>query len=163
MSAEVWFARRGASLIATDEDSRKVIERLDDGECQCFKRIGVRDPVMHKRYWALMTSIAKNCRRIEIDREDGKPVFMPIYNKGHAHAAMKLCTGLYDALPVGSTGFCVRVPHSTSFDAMTPDEWLLYWPTVLEVCVEKVAPEIEVPEARDDMLRYVERWMREAA
>lgn len=163
MSSHVWFARRGDVLIPTDEDSRKVLQRLKQGECDCFKRIGVRDPVMHRRYWALMTDLPKKIRQIEIDREDGKPVHMPIYNKGHAHAAMKLCTGLYDALPVGATGYCVRVPHSTNFDEMTPDEWMLYWPNVLEVCVERVAPEIQVPEARDDLLRYVERWAQEAA
>lgn len=163
MSTGVWFARRGDTLIATDDESAKVLQRLKQGECDCFKRIGVRDPVMHKRYWALMTSLPKKVRRIEIDKQDGKPVYMPIYNKDHAHAAMKLCTGLYDALPVGGTDFCVRVPHSTNFDSMTPDEWMLYWPTVLEVCLEKIAPEIELPEARDDMLRYVERWAQEAA
>lgn len=162
-SAYVWFARQGEMLGATDDDGRKIIHRLSDGECQCFKRIGVRDPVMHKRYWALMTDLPKKVGQIEIDHVDGKPVCMPIRNKNHAHAAMKLCTGLYDALPVGGSDFCVRVPHSTSFEEMTPDEWLLFWPAVLEVCVDKVAPAIEVPEARDDMLRYIERWHREAA
>jgi hypothetical protein len=163
VSAEIWFARRGDILIPTDDDSRKVIERLHDGECQAFKRIGVRDPVMHRRYWALMTAIGRNVRRIEIDRLRGQPVYMPIFNKDNAHTAMKLCTGLYDTLPVGGSDYCVRVPHSTGFNEMTPDEWLLYWPEVLEVCVDKVSPEIEVPEARDDMLRYVERWQQEAA
>ena len=76
---------------------------------------------------------------------------------------MKICTGLYDAVPIQGTQFALRVPHSTNFDEMTSDEWLLYWPSVLEVCVEKVAPMIEIPEARDDMLRYVERWALEAA
>jgi hypothetical protein len=163
MSSEVWFARRGESLIATDDDSRKVIERLDEAECQCFKRIGVRDPVAHRRYWALMSDLPKKVRRIEIDRLGGQPVYMPIFNKGNAHTAMKLCTGLYDTLPLGGSDYCVRVPHSTGFESMTADEWLLYWPEVLEVCVEKVAPAIEIPEARDDMLRYIERWHREAA
>jgi hypothetical protein len=163
VSNHVWFVRQGAGLFGTDEDSRKVIERLDDGECQAFKRIGVRDPVMHRRYWALCTLIAKNVRRIEIDRLGGQPVYMPIFTKENAHTAMKLCTGLYDTLPVGGSDYCVRVPHSTSFTEMTPDEWLLYWPEVLEVFVEKVSPEIEIPEARDDALRYVERWQREAA
>ena len=163
MSNEVWFVRQGAGLFPTDEDSRKVIARLDDGECQAFKRIGVRDPVMHRRYWALMTDLPKKVRRIEIDRVEGKPAYMEIHHKGHAHAAMKICTGLYDAIPIEGTQFALRVPHSTNFDEMTPDEWLLYWPEVLNVCVEKVAPEIEIPEARDDMLRYVERWAREAA
>lgn len=162
MSGE-WFVRQGAGLFATDEDSRKVIERLDDGECGYFKRIGVRDPVMHRRYWALMTDLPKKVRRIEIDSVEGKPAYMDILHRRHAHAAMKICTGLYDAIPIEGTQFALRVPHSTNFDEMTPDEWLLYWPEVLEVCVEKVAPVIEIPEARDDMLRYVERWAREAA
>jgi hypothetical protein len=163
VSSHVWFVRQGAGLFQTDEESRKVIERLSDGECQAFKRIGVRDPVMHRRYWALMTDLPKKVRKIEIDRVEGKPAFMDIFHKRHAHAAMKICTGLYDAIPIEGTQFALRVPHSTNFDEMTPDEWLLYWPEVLNVCVEKVAPVIEIPEARDDMLRYVERWGREAA
>lgn len=163
MSRGVWFARQGDVLIATDEPSRKAIQRLKPGECDCFKPLGVRDPVMHKRYWALMTSLPKKVRRIEIDRVEGKPAYMDIFHKGHAHAAMKICTGLYDAIPIEGTQFALRVPHSTNFDEMTPAEWLLYWPEVLNVCVEKVAPVIEIPEARDDMLRYVERWAREAA
>lgn len=163
MSSGNWYVRHGEGLFATDEDGAKVIHRLQEGECDFFKRIGVRDPVMHKRYWALMTSLPKKIRRLEIDRVEGKPAYMDILHKGHAHAAMKICTGLYDAIPIEGTQFALRVPHSTNFDEMTPDEWLLYWPQVLEVCVEKVAPIIEVPEARDDMLRYVERWAREAA
>lgn len=163
VSAEIWFARQGDVLIATDTDSRKVIDRLQPGECQPFKRIGVRDLTMHHRYWALMTVIAKNVRRIEIDRLGGQPVYMPIFNKDNAHTAMKLCTGLYDTLPVGGSDYCVRVPHSTGFNEMTPDEWLLYFPEVLEVVAEKVAPNIEIPEARDDILRSVERWHREVA
>lgn len=158
-----WLAREGEWLIATDEDSRKTIRRLEPGECGCFKRVGVRDLQMHRRYWALMELTAKNVRRIEIDRLRGQPVYMPIFNKGNAHTAMKLCTGLYDTLPVGGSDYCVRVPHSTNFEEMTPDEWLLFWPEVLEVFVEKVAPSIEVPEARDDALKYVERWAQEAA
>jgi hypothetical protein len=163
VSTEVWFARRGESLIATDEDSRKVIHRLDEGECQCFKRIGVRDPVMHRRYWAMMSQTAKHVRRIEIDRLAGQPVYMPIFTSYNAHTAMKLCTGLYDTLPVGGSDYAVRVPHSTNFESMTPDEWLLYWPQVLEVLNEKVTPYIEIPEARDDMMRSIERWQSEAA
>lgn len=163
MSGEVWFARSGAMLMATDEDSREAIDCLHEGECKAFKPVGVRDPVMHKRYWALCGSLPKKARRIEIDRVDGKPVYMPIRTKHDAHTAFKLCTGLYDLLPVEGTDYAIRVPHSTNFESMTSDEWLPYWISVLEVCVEKIAPEIEAPEARDDMLRYVERWTREAA
>lgn len=160
---EVWLARVNDALIATDEDGRKVIHRLSPGECKAFKPVGVRDPLSHRRYWAMCTQTAKWVRRIEIDQQDGKPVYMPIHNKNHAHTAFKLCTGLYDVLPVEGTDYAIRVPHSTSFEEMTPEQWLEYWPKVLDVLLEKVAPEIEVPEARSEMLMSIERWQAEAA
>lgn len=162
---EIWFARgHGDTLIPTDEDGVKAIQRLADGECKAFRPIGVRDPQSHRRYWAMMTETAKNVKRIEIDRVDGKPVYMRLFgDKSRAHSAMKLCTGLFDTLPVGGTDYEIRVPRSTNFEEMTPEEWVAYWPKVLDVLLEKVAPEIELPEARDSMLISIERWQAEAA
>jgi hypothetical protein len=163
MSRIVWFARVNDALVSTDEDSRKVIERLDQAECKAFEPVGVRDPVAHKRYWALMNMVGKHVKRIEIDRIGKQPVYMRIFDKDSAHNAMKLCTGHYDTLPVGSTDYAIRVPRSTDFRSMTPEEWALYFPKVLDVIVEKAAPEVETPEARDEMLMCAERWHREAA
>jgi hypothetical protein len=161
---EIWFARgHGDTLIPTDEAGVKVIQRLAEGECKAFRPIGVRDPQSHRRYWVMMTETARNVRRIEIDRLGNQPVYMPIFTKDNAHTAMKLCTGLYDTLPVGGTDYCVRVPKSTNFEDMTPEEWTAYWPRVLDVLLEKVAPEIQIPEARDSMLISIERWQAEAA
>lgn len=159
----VWFARSGHSLIATDDDSQKVIERLGDGECKAFKPIGVRDPIEHRRYWVTMTLVGKHCRRIEIDRLGKQPVYMRIHCKEDAHTAMKLCTGLYDTLPVGGTDYAIRVPKSTDFERMTPEEWAAYWPKVIDVLVEKAAPEFDNDEARDGLLQSLERWQVEAA
>jgi hypothetical protein len=159
----VWFARSSGSLIATDDDSQKLIERMGDGECRAFKPIGVRDSVEHRRYWVTMTLVGKHCRRIEIDRLGKQPAYMRIHSKEDAHTAMKLCTGLYDTLPVGGTDYAIRVPKSTDFDRMTPEEWKAYWPKVIDVLVEKAAPEFDSTEARDDMLQYLERWQLEAA
>lgn len=150
---KVWFARVNDALISTDEESLKVIRRMEPGECQCFERIGARDPVAHRRYWALMTMIAGHVDRIEIDRLGKQPVYMPIFNKENAHTAMKLCTGLYDTLPVGGTDYCVRVPKSTSFKEMTPDEWMAYWPRVMDVVMERVFPEIEIPEVQTELMK----------
>lgn len=160
---EVWFARTDDTLISTDEDSLKVIRRMEPGECKAFRVIGVRDSVAHRRYWVMCNETAKNVKRIEIDRVGGQPVFMRIFTKEDVHTAMKLCTGLYDVLPVGGTDYAIRVPRSTDFERMTPEEWALYWPRVLEVLLDKVAPDIEIPEARDDMLRSLERWAAEVA
>lgn len=164
MSREVWFARNNDALIPTDEDSVKTIRRLGQGECKAFRPVGVRDPQSHRRYWVACTETAKHLTQIEIDRLDGKPVYMRLFgDKSRAHSAMKLCTGLFDTLPVGGTDYEIRVPRSTNFEEMTPEEWAAYWPKVLDVLLEKVAPEIDIPEARDDMLRSIEKWTAEAA
>jgi len=163
MSRIIWLARVNNTLVSTDEDSKKVIDRLDEGECKAFEPVGVRDPVSHRRYWAMMTVVAKHVKRIEIDRLGKQPVYMRIFDKESAHCAMKLCTGLYDTLPVGSTDYAIRVPRSTDFRHMTPEEWGVYWPKVMEVLVEYVAPEFDWPEERDHMLRSLERWQSEAA
>lgn len=164
MSREVWFARRENHLIATDDDSRKVIERLGEDECKAFRPIGVRDPVSHRRYFAMMRMTARNVKQIQIDRVDGKPVYMRLLgDEKRAHEAMKLCCGLYDTLPVGNSDYEIRVPRSIAFEQMTPEEWVPYFVKVLDVLLEKVAPEIEVPEAQNEMLKSIERWASEAA
>jgi hypothetical protein len=136
-----------------DEAGLRIIRRMEEGECECFKRIAVRDPVAHRRYWGLMTMIAEHVDQIEIDRLRGQPVYMPIFNKDNAHTAMKLCTGHYDTLPVGGTHYAVRVPKPTSFDDMTPDEWEAYWPRVMDVVEHKVFPEVEIPEVQLEMMK----------
>jgi hypothetical protein len=149
----IWLARHQDSLIATDEESLRVIRRLGPGECQCFNRVAVRDPVAHRRYWGLMTMIAHHVDRIEIDRIRKDPVYIPIFTKDNAHTAMKLCTGHYDTLPVGGTAYAVRVPRSTNFEDMSPDEWAAYWPRVMDVVEHKVFPEVEIPEVQTEMLK----------
>src|SRR5690606_19443512 len=129
---------------------------------KAFRPVGVRDPVMHRRYWALCSDLPRKVSRIEIDRVDGKPVYMPIRSREDVHTAFKLCTGLFDRLPIEGTDFAIRVPRSTDFERMTPEEWLPYWQAVLDVCLETIAPDIEAPEARADLLRYVERWTQQA-
>lgn len=150
---KIFLARHGDSLVSTDEESLRVIRRIGEGECQYFKRIAVRDAVAHRRYWGLMRLIANNVDQIEIDRIRGVPVYMPIFSEQNAHTAMKLCTGHYDTLPLGGSHYAVRVPKPTNFEDMTPDEWLAYWPRVLDVVQEKVLPGVSVPTAEFEMLK----------
>jgi hypothetical protein len=160
---DIWFFRRGDTLTAADEDAQKFIQRMGDNECKAFRPASIRCPVEHRRYWAMMTLVAKNVRRIEIDRIGREPIYMRILSKENAHNAMKLCTGLYETCPVGSTDFAVRVPNPTNFEEMTSEEWARYWPQVMEVLLEKAVPEVQIPEVQADMLRCLERWQAEAA
>lgn len=162
MSGEVWFVRVNDALVSTDEESLKAIRKIEPGECKAFKPIGVRDPVSFKRYWFLMTHTAKHVKQIEIDRINRQPVYMRIFDKEGASEAMKFCLGHYDTMPVGSTDYAIRKARSISYEKMTPEEWSGYMPGVLEVLTDKVAPFIEIPEARDEMLQCLERWQAEA-
>lgn len=160
---EIWFTRNNNALIPTDEESQKVIGRMGQGECKAFRPIGVRDPVSHRRYFALMRMTARNVKHIQIDRVEGRPVYMRLFgDEARAHAAMKLCTGLYDTMPVGGSDYEIRVPRSIAFEKMTPEEWAAYFPKVMDVLLEKVVPEIEIPEARDEMCQCIERWQEAA-
>jgi hypothetical protein len=157
---EVWFARSNNALIPTDEDSQKVIARLEQGECKAFEEIGIRDPVSFRLYWGgFMTPMAKYLSEVEIDRQDREPVMYALHgDKGRADTATKLAIKHYDESFIGNTGYSIRTPRSISYRRMTPGQWNEYLPKVMEFLLEKVAPNIEVPEARDDMLMAIERW-----
>jgi hypothetical protein len=163
MSTEVWFVRVNDALVSTDEESLKAIRRIEPGECKAFKPIGVRDPVSFRLYWgAFMDKLAKYVPEVEIDRQDGEPIMYPINgDKKRADRATKMATGHYEEEFVGNTGYSIRSPLSISYEKMTPAEWDEFLPKVMEFLLEKVSPYIEVPEARDDMLKAIERRQRE--
>ena len=57
---------------------------------------------------------------------------------------LKFICGLVHKHTVTSGGqtFLYRVPKSTSFDDMTPDEWAAYWPRVLDAVHQRVLPTV---------------------
>lgn len=146
---KLWLAKHGRGFLPADEESEKLHARMEVGECKLFEEIRVRDVRSHKRYWLLMTRIAEHVESIEID--DG--VWMPIRNKEDAHTAMKLITGLYDTLPVAGTNFAVRIPKSTDFARMTPDEWDSFLPRVLDAVHVKVLPHVPLASVEHDIAR----------
>lgn len=160
VSGEVWFARNNDALIPTDEDGLKAIRRLEQGECGAWREIGVRDPVSFRLYWGgFMTPMAKYLDEVEIDRQKGKPVMYPLHReKKRADTAAKLGTKHFTESFVGDTGYSIRTPDSISYEKMSPADWDKYLPKVMEFLLEMVTPYIEVPEARDDMMRAIERW-----
>lgn len=162
MSNEIWLVKQGRTLCRTDKESGNAIDGMEDGECRAFKPIGVRDPVSFRLYWgAFMTDMARYLPEVEIDRQNGQPVMYPIHgDKKRADTATKLAIRHYDEAFVGDTGYSIRTPCSISYDKMTPAEWDDFLPKVMEFLLEKVAPFIEVPEARDDMLIAIERRQR---
>jgi hypothetical protein len=43
-------------------------------------------------------------------------------------------------ITVGAETFIHRVPKSTRFEEMTPDEWAAYWPRMLDAVHQRVLP-----------------------
>lgn len=161
MSGEVWLAKQGGALIGTDDESRALIDRMEDGECQCFELIGVRDPVSFKKYWVMCTLIAKNVRQIEIDRVNRQPVYMRIFTPEDASDAIKLGVGLYTQMPVGSTEYAIRKVESISYKKMTPAKWESYVKRVAPFVQKKVLPDVKDRAAQDDLIKTLNKWLRD--
>lgn len=161
MSNEVWFARSNNALISTDEDSRKVIADLEQGECQCFEPIGVRDEVSFRKYWAMCAHISKHVRQIEIDRVNRQPVQKRVFNREDVSDAIKLGTGLYTDHPVASTEYAIREPKSISYKRMTPAKWAEYIRRVAPFVQMKILPDVRDPDAQDELLRMISGWLSE--
>jgi hypothetical protein len=141
--------RRGQGFLPASEDAERVRNRMTQGEICWVKVLRVRDPVSHRRYWALVTLCALNCERIELPYG----AVMEIKNKNDVHTAIKLCTGhcetIFDAL--GKPVF--QIPKSTSYEEMTADEWSEWWPRVLDVVQERILPGVSMPEMELEILK----------
>jgi hypothetical protein len=161
VSGENWLVKQGAGLFATDEESALVLAGIEEGECTPWELIGVRDPVSFKKYWKMCDTIAKNVREIEIDRMGPERVRMPVFERVGVSDAIKLGVGLYTALPVGTTSYAIRKPHSISYREMTPAKWESYVKRVAPFVLKKILPDVKNPVAQDDLLRMLNKWLYE--
>lgn len=128
--------RRGRGWLPASDDALKVLNRMEQGEIGWFKPLRVRCPKELRRYWALMTMCADNCERIEMPYGG----VMLVHSKEDVHEAVKLCSGycttIFDAFgkPV------YQIPKSISYEQMTEDEWLEFWPKCVDVVMQRVLP-----------------------
>jgi hypothetical protein len=147
--AEVWLTKTLAGLRPADAESEAIIGKIPIGntfpaDVPVRKS---RSGSWHRRYWALMHMLGTHCSQVEV--EPG--LVLPIRNKDDAHVAMKYATGLFDSYAI--KGGVVRMVKSTSFDAMTPDEWAAYWKRVLDAVHEKFLPGVEARQFEDEIAR----------
>jgi len=153
--------KQGGALLPTDDESRAVIEAMEDDECGCFEPIGVRDPVSFRKYWAMCALIAKHVRQIEFDRVNRQPVYKRIFDRKDASDAIKLGCGLYLEHPVASTEYCIREVQSISYKKMNPAQWGEYVKRVAPFVQKKVLPDVKDRLAQDDLIKMLSKWLRE--
>lgn len=145
----IWLERTLNGCKPADEESSTVLKRIPLGTTfeADVKTRRPRSGAWHRRYWALMSMIADNCERVEI--EPG--VWLPITSSESAHVACKYLTGLFDSYAI--KGGVVRLLKSTAFDAMTLDEWTTYWQRLLRAVHEKILPGVEIPAVEEELAR----------
>ena len=134
--------KRGQGFLPASDEAQKVHSRMTQGELAWVKVLRVRDPVSHRRYWALMGLCAMNCERIELPYGGA----MLIKNKNDVHTAIKLCAGHCDIIFDADGRPAYAIPKSTDYESMTRDEWIEYWPAVIEVVQERIMPGVSIPE-----------------
>ena len=141
--------KHGRGFLPASEEAEAVHRRMAPGEIAWMKVLRIRDPVAHRRYWALMTMCANNCERIELPYGG----VMLVHSKEDVHTAVKLCTGYCDTIFDANQRPVAFIPKSTNFESMTADEWAGYWPRVLDVVQERILPGVEIPEVQTELLR----------
>jgi hypothetical protein len=141
--------RRGKGWLPCSPDAEKVLNRMTQGEIAWFKPLRIRDPVAHRRYWALMGLCADNCERINLPYGG----VMLIHSKDDVHTAIKLCTGLCDTIFDAFGKPIFQIAKSTSYEDMTADEWSEFWPRVVDVVINTILPGVSLPEMELEILK----------
>ena len=146
---EVWLTKTPAGLRAADEDSAKLLEKIQMGNTfpADVPIRQTRSGKWNARYWVLCKMLADNVEQVEIEPD----FIMPIKSKEDVHVAFKYITGLYDSYAF--TGKVVRVIKFTAFDTMSADDWAEYWKKCMDAVHQKFLPGISLPSVEDEIAR----------
>jgi hypothetical protein len=145
----IWLTRALSGWIGSDDDSNKVLAKFPLGTSMEFdvKTRRSRSGEWHRRYWLLMSRLHQagisevNIRELG---DDGYAIPYPVSSAEDIHTALKFICGLVHkhTITSGRETHLLRVPKSTSFDDMTPDEWAAYWPRMLDGVHQRVLPDV---------------------
>lgn len=146
---EIWMTRTMAGCAPADAEAEAALKKHAVGstfpvEISTRK---TRSGAWHRKYWALCSMLAANLEQVEV--EPG--MTMPIRRAEDVHVALKYATGLFDSYAI--KGSIVRLIKSTAFDRMTPDEWAMHWPKVLDAVHAKFLPSIEIASIENEVAR----------
>lgn len=141
--------RRGQGWLPASDEAIAVRNRMEQGELAWFRPLRVRCPKELRRYWALMTMCADNCERIEMPYGG----VMLVQSKDDVHDAVKICAGHCTTIFDTSGTPVYQIPKSISYEDMTEDEWLEFWPRVTDVVMERVLPGVSSADIELELLK----------
>lgn len=117
----LWLARRGKSLIPTDEIGEAWLKKLEPGECAEFEIRRPRSVQWNRMYWALCRSIGEN--------QD------PPRDEASIDAELRIRAGHFEIEIFA--GLEVRIPKRIAFSEMDGDAWEKYFAKVEQVIIER--------------------------
>lgn len=144
-----WFEKSLNGCKPADDETAAMLKKFPLGttfEADVVVR-RTRSGAWNRRYWVLMSMIAENCERVEV--EPG--MVLPVTNAESAHVACKYLTGLFDSYTI--KGGVVRLLRSTAFERMDAHQWEAYWKRLIRVVHEKILPGVEVGAIENELAK----------
>lgn len=132
---KIWVAKvsreNKVGLIATDDDGKRLLNRMGDGECAEIEIVRPRSLQWHRMYFGICRTIGQN--------QD------PPRDEASIDYELRVLAGHYDVMFVG--GHEVRVPKRIAFAKLSGDQWSELWPS-LELAINERFGEGYVGEAQ---------------
>jgi hypothetical protein len=121
---KLWLAKvqrnNKVGLIPTDDKSRAVLGRMEDGECAQVELVRPRSVPMHRMYFGICSQIGEN--------QD------PPRSEDSIDYELRIRAGHYEVMWID--GHECKYPKRIAFDKLTHDEWMELWPS-LELAIRE--------------------------
>ena len=139
---KLWFEKTLTGLKPHDDEARQALSHIKVGtvfETDIVTKAH-RSRAWHRRYWLLMSMLADNVGEVDL----GHGAMMAIHDAEDMHTAVKLLTGHCHTYTTEVNGqvHIVRIPKTTNFREMTPEQWSKYWLKVLDAVHQNVLPNV---------------------
>lgn len=118
------LVRTASGFAAADNETVAALAKIAKGDHVTLRKTKSRSSDQNRLYWALLKHVAEASHFETAER---------------LHVALKLALGRYDLMAMPN-GKVVPVPHSTSFDSMTHDEFGKYFDEVVGVICRDILP-----------------------
>lgn len=125
----LWFAKVArdgkVGLIPTDEEGRRALNRMGNGECIEIDLRRSRSYQWHKMYMGICREIGKN--------QD------PPRSESSIDYELRIRAGHFDAMEID--GHDCRFPKRIAFEHLSADEWAELWPSLEQAICDKYGSE----------------------
>ena len=142
---EIILRKRGASLVAVDDQGRELLAKLKDNRDVGCTIVAHRNPRHHRLYWAIIKFLSEHADMFA--NTDTEVISV----------ALKLATGLVRVFVDQDTGKTVMVPKSISWGAMDQTRFNEFFDKACAVIANRWMPRGTTPQSvHDELIRLVD-------